>query len=142
MVGRDESAAFVSRVLPAAVFSAPGTPQVRCQGRAEIVFRYDVTDPWAVRMFFLHSPAVRWVVSRELFAAGLRAPSGQGGVRITPGRRRIRLLLVSQFGEAALFFHREDVHRFLAATEGVVPPGGESALVDWDAELAFLREVA
>ena len=54
-----------------------------------VVMRYDVGDPFAVRLDFDPPPhGVNWVFARDLLMRGLSTPVGDGDVRIWPPRRR------------------------------------------------------
>lgn len=132
----------VYRELKAAVFTAPGTKAVRCLGQVRVRFSYDADDPFAVKLAFADTLLVVWTISRELLAAGLRGPAGDGDVKITPGDPKVRLVLSSPNGRCALFFHRTDLIEALAATAALVPYGSEADRIDWDREIARLGEVA
>lgn len=108
--------------------------------------RYDAADPFAIRGdFSLNGHVVRWVFARALLRAGLYEPSGSGDVRVRPwldenGRAVVMIELSSPDGSAAMRAPSSDVASFLRRTEGLVPPGCESAHVDLDSALEQLLE--
>jgi hypothetical protein len=70
---------------------------------------------------------------------GLRAPVGDGDVRISPTRSGVvRLQLRSGPAEAVLDAPRRSVQRFLRACRECVPLGQEDAVYDWEREWAAL----
>lgn len=133
---------FIHHALRAALFTAPDTRAVRYLGSLRVLLGYDAEDPYAVRLAFEDPQLPVWRFARDLLLAGLHGPAGQGDVRIVPGSAKARVVLATDTGRCALFFHRAELVDFLAATATVVPPGGESAVIDWDRELARLGEVA
>ncbi len=113
---------------------------------------YEASDPWAVRVAF-HTGEVtgadgegegviEWLFSRQLVADGLKAPAGEGDVRIWPstsqGDAVVELSMVSPSGSALFEVDRDALVAFLRHTCLVVPPGSELDGVDLDAELALL----
>jgi len=88
---------------------------------------------------------VEWVFSRELLAAGLTEPAGLGDVRFSPLEERgLHMLVVeieSPEGYALLELDHASVADFLAATEGLVPLGGEEEHFDVDALIDELTRV-
>ncbi|MFI6039475.1 SsgA family sporulation/cell division regulator [Streptomyces sp. NPDC051315] len=105
----------------------------------ETCFRYDPTDPLAVRMDFPGPPdgVPPWVFSRDLLYTGLRAPSGDGDVRVWPpcrchGTKTARILLRGRNGAAVLYVPAAEFHDWLEATFAVVPAGEEGAHLRWD----------
>ena len=104
--------------------------------------RYDSGDPFAVRGdFCLDEQVVRWVFARSLLRTGLYEPTGSGDVRVRPwldtdGRRRgAHRALARPTVPPCCRPGRDDVATFLRRTEGLVPPGCESAHVDLDQAL-------
>lgn len=108
--------------------------------------RYDSADPFAVRGdFCLAGQVVRWVFARVLLRSGLYEPTGAGDVRVRPaidedGRAVVLVELSSPDGSAAMRALANEVASFLRRTEGLVPPGCESAHIDLDGALARLLE--
>ncbi len=108
--------------------------------------RYDSGDPFAVRGdFCLDEQVVRWVFARSLLRTGLYEPTGSGDVRVRPwldpdGRAVVHIELSSPDGAAVLQARAGDVATFLRRTEGLVPPGCESAHVDLDRALSQLLD--
>lgn len=109
--------------------------------------RYDVTDPYAVRISFHTGPdgngdVVQWTFARQLLSQGVAAPAGKGDVQVWPstsgGQPIVCLSLSSPSGQALFELPLVDLAQFLGATYEAVPTGGESAHVDVDAELALL----
>ncbi len=100
---------------------------------------YDPADPFAVAVSLRAegSPAVDWVVARDLLADGLTAPAGEGDVGVWPSTSRgaavVCLSLCSPDGQALLFGAHADVSEFLERTFAEVPAGGEAEMIDMDA---------
>jgi len=100
---------------------------------------YDPADPFAVRVCLRTdgSPAVQWVVSRDLLADGLSTPAGDGDVGVWPsvagGAPVVCLSLSSPDGQALLFGAHGEVSEFVQRTFDEVPSGHESELLDLDA---------
>jgi hypothetical protein len=71
--------------------------------------------------------------------AGLSAPAGIGDVRVRPARLGecdVTLVEIRSFdGHAVLEVDRDLLRQFVEATIEVVPLGGESTVVDMDAEI-------
>jgi hypothetical protein len=102
---------------------------------------YSADDPYAIKMSF-HVGAdepVEWIFGRELLAAGLEAPVGEGDVQAWPedcdGADVLNLALSSPFGEAHFEAPLAEVAEFLQSTYGIVPVGAESDFIDFDGEL-------
>lgn len=106
--------------------------------------RYDVTDPFAVRMSFpapatLEGVEVSWTFSRELLAEGVAEAAGSGDVRVRPyGYDRTELEFHAVEGTAVVHVRTGELRRFLADADALVPAGEESAFVDVDGDLAEL----
>nr|WP_275564015.1 SsgA family sporulation/cell division regulator [Kitasatospora sp. SID7827] len=82
---------------------------------------------------------VEWVFARQLFAAGLDLPSGEGDVHIRPALgQRTMVELRSPEGVALLQFDRTELRRFLWHSYLVVPEGQELRHLDCDRALAEL----
>src|ERR1700760_4571413 len=67
---------------------------------------YGIDDPYAIRMAFHVGTAepVEWIFARDLLAAGLDGPAGDGDVRVWPsdngGDGVLNISLSSPFGQA------------------------------------------
>ena len=107
---------------------------------------YDVTDPYAVTVAFHTGAAggdvVTWTFARQLLSDGVSVPAGEGDVQVWPSSGDtgsvVCLSLSSPSGRALFEVPLGDLVEFLGRTYEAVPTGGESGLVDVDAELALL----
>ncbi|CAL9359556.1 Sporulation-specific cell division protein SsgB [Streptomyces sp. enrichment culture] len=105
---------------------------------------YDRRDPFAVRMTFpapatLEGVDVCWTFSRELLAAGMEQPEGDGDVRVRPyGYDRTVLEFHAPEGTAVVHVRSGELRRFLAAADELVPVGLEHLQLDLDHDLAEL----
>ncbi|NKQ54415.1 SsgA family sporulation/cell division regulator [Amycolatopsis sp. K13G38] len=116
----------------------------------KVKFRYSVDDPYAVLLDFAVGAEqwVRWELARDLLTTGLSLPAGlgtvaagAGDVLIGPDAERpwrFWITVSSPTGLARFSFRRRPVAAALAKTEALVPPGGESARIDWEREFALL----
>jgi Streptomyces sporulation and cell division protein, SsgA len=102
---------------------------------------YSAEDPYAIRMAFhvgLDEP-VEWIFARELLAAGLTEPAGEGDVQVWPGspdgREVLNLALSSPFGQAHFEAPASPTADFLRRTYGLIAAGREDEFVDVDSEL-------
>jgi hypothetical protein len=102
---------------------------------------YSADDPYAIRMAF-HVGAdepVEWIFARELLAAGLHGPAGEGDVQVWPsedaGVEVLNLALSSPFGEAHFEAPRNATAEFLHRTYDMIARGRESEFLDLDGEL-------
>ncbi|NEK58505.1 SsgA family sporulation/cell division regulator [Geodermatophilus sabuli] len=138
---------MISRSAPG--YSCPTTLHlVGPQSWTEVpaLLRYDVSDPFAVRITFGETAAdeedgISWLLGRELLAAGLDRPAGDGDVRLWPSRTSgdvLYLHLRAPSGEALFEVSRGTVAGFLQMTENLVPVGDESSMLAVDSELAAL----
>ncbi|MEU6464225.1 SsgA family sporulation/cell division regulator [Streptomyces sp. NPDC046976] len=124
------------------VAAAPRMPSIPA------TLRYDRCDPFAVRMTFpapatLEGVEVCWTFARELLAAGLLAPEGQGDVRVRPyGYDRIVLEFHAPEGTAVVHVRAGEIRRFLEAAGELVPVGLEHLQLDLDHHLAELMRDA
>jgi len=98
---------------------------------AELSFRS--TDPYTVRTTFSGPQSVStWLIGRELIAQGLDAasdePAGRGDVQVwrDDDPEFLLISLNGIEGSALLASPSEPIARFVAATEAIVPMGGES----------------
>ncbi|MDQ0809930.1 hypothetical protein QFZ63_001644 [Streptomyces sp. B3I7] len=109
---------------------------------------YDRADPFAVRMTFpapatLEGVDVSWTFARELLAAGLEEPEGDGDVRVRPyGYDRTVLEFHAPEGTAVIHVHSSDVRSFLRRAAELVPVGLEHLQFDLDRDLAELMRDA
>ncbi|MFC5664310.1 SsgA family sporulation/cell division regulator [Kitasatospora misakiensis] len=107
------------------------------QGRdLEVECRYEAADPYAVQLDFGGKGAV-WVLARDLLAAGLHGPVGEGDVHIEPSGtgRHVFIALGGPDGVALLNAPARPLARFLTETGRSVPVGSESDRIDWDSWL-------
>ena len=102
---------------------------------------YGANDPYAIRMAF-HVGAdepVEWIFARELLAAGLTGPAGDGDVQVwpaSPGRGDVlNIALSSPFGHARFEAPVSATADFLRLTYGIVAAGQEDEFIDVDDEL-------
>ncbi|MFF9124103.1 SsgA family sporulation/cell division regulator [Streptomyces sp. NPDC014889] len=109
---------------------------------------YDRHDPFAVRMTFpapatLEGVEVCWIFARELLAAGLREPEGDGDVRVRPyGYDRTVLEFHAPEGTAVVHVRSGEIRRFLESTSELVPLGLEHLQLNLDHDLAELMRDA
>ena len=110
------------------------------------VLRFDKADPFAVtlRLRTTDIRTITWTFARQLLVDGTRRPTGIGAVEVRPafynGNRILVLHLRSSSGQAEIHLPHDQVTAFLNSTYAAVPSGTESDLVDWNAELAQLRD--
>jgi Streptomyces sporulation and cell division protein, SsgA len=124
---------------------------------------YSGTDPYAVRMAF-HvgtDEPVEWIFARDLLAAGIESPQGEGDVKVWPSARScaegedldmigtadadyavLNIELSSPFGEAHFEAPAQAMSAFLRRTYNIVPAGHESSYIDIEAELNDLLRQA
>jgi hypothetical protein len=120
---------------------------------------YSGNDPYAVRMAF-HvgtDEPVEWIFARDLLAAGIESPQGEGDVQVWPsalscaetgdlsvmgsaqthgaGGKVLNIELSSPFGQAHFEAPAEAMSAFLQRTYQIVPAGKESTYIDIDTEL-------
>lgn len=108
-----------------------------------VELRYAPHDPFAVRATFRtgHGLGVCWVFARDMLAAGTRAPTGEGDVRVWPathGGDTVYISLSSPDGRALLEAPGRLLGDFIAKTYAVVPPGTESRYLDIDSTIEQL----
>jgi hypothetical protein len=116
------------------------------EAELEAELRYDPADPFAVSLAIgveCNEPVV-WVFARELLAAGIDGPAGEGDITIEPDslhssyeERSIRITLATDC-LATMTAPAAAIFEFLVETFSVVPTGTELDRVDLDAELAAL----
>ena len=108
--------------------------------------RYDVIDPWAVRVAFQTGGEgdgiVEWMFARQLLTDGVAKTVGEGDIRVWPsviGREHfVNLAMASPSGSALFEIDRDALVEFLQQTYLAVPTGAEEEVVDIDAEIAIL----
>lgn len=114
-------------------------------GDAELAaeLRYDPSDPLAVSLAIgidCGEPVV-WVFARDLLAAGVNQPVGEGDITIEPASdmdsREIRITLATDC-LATMIAPRDPIVEFLVSAFTAVPSGCELDTVDWDSEIAAL----
>lgn len=101
-------------------------------------FHYTSRDPYAARIIFHpdpdNHPGITWCVERDLLTAGTRARAAAGDVQawpaLGPAGAHFTMLQIGPPVRRALF--RIDTARAAGAlTHSLVPPGSESACLDW-----------
>ncbi|MGC0373419.1 MULTISPECIES: SsgA family sporulation/cell division regulator [unclassified Streptomyces] len=124
------------------VAAAPRMPSIPA------TLHYDRDDPFAVHMTFpapatLEGVEVCWTFARDLLAAGMREPEGDGDVRVRPyGYDRTVLEFHAPEGTAVVHVRSGELRRFLEATGELVPAGLEHLRLDLDHDLAeLMRDV-
>lgn len=113
----------------------------------EAEFEFSPADPYAVSILFKGDPVpVRWTFARDLLIDGFYEPTGDGDVHVWPclssdGRAVVILELVSPSGEVLIQVGSRELSAFIHRMVASVPQGGESTLLDFDAELTALLDV-
>jgi hypothetical protein len=118
-------------------------------GEAELdaELRYDPSDPFAVSLAIGVScgDPVVWTFARDLLAAGISQPAGEGDITIEPdplaamdGAERLLRITLATDCLATLLAPVHRVMEFLVETYAVVPTRSELDRVDLDAEIAAL----
>ncbi|WP_441248113.1 SsgA family sporulation/cell division regulator [Kitasatospora sp. McL0602] len=106
------------------------------QVQLSALWSYDPRDPFAVHVDFRlpFDGATRWTFARDLLAAGLDVPSGDGDVALAPelGHRRVLLMLCGSGGAAVLRCEQASLHGFLNSTFAEVPGGAERCAEELD----------
>ena len=101
------------------------------------VFRYDVSDPYAVRAAFSSpaSPMVTWIFARELLTHGVLDVAGQGDVQVWRAAGEphdVCIGLNSPDGHAILQVSGAALSTFLRKTFALCWPGEEDVHLDTD----------
>ncbi|MFE7112392.1 SsgA family sporulation/cell division regulator [Streptomyces sp. NPDC057575] len=102
---------------------------------------YRSQDPLVVEFLFhdLVRGPVPWVISRELLARGMLAPSGEGDVRVRPTGTGpdalLHVLLNSPGGSAHLVAPLPALKHWLLRTYQLVPAAQEAEALDLDGHL-------
>jgi hypothetical protein len=111
------------------------------------ILRYRCDDPLAVRVCFppqasLAGSHVEWVFGRDLLAAGLEEPVGEGDVRIRPlGSDATVLEFHAAVGTAMVRTPTVPLRSFMRQSYRLVPAHSEHLFLDLDRDLAaLLRE--
>jgi hypothetical protein len=108
--------------------------------------QYDPRDPYAVTTVFMTGRSqVRWTFGRDLLAAGLYEPAGDGDVHVWPcldaeGHAVVIVELCSPDGEALVQAKTGDLSAFVDRMSKAVAPGTESDYLDLDAAIAAILE--
>ena len=97
-------------------------------------FKYSAEEPYAVTaVFTARDVDVEWTFARDLLSEGMLSGVGDGDVMVTPDRSgRIKLILRSPEGAAALLCERNAVASFVEHMFTLVPAGEETARLDLD----------
>lgn len=130
-----EPAATVRLILFAEVENRPRPMRVE--------FVYHAADPFAVLFNFRSNRQswICWSFARDLLADGVNTAAGDGDVHVAPDATDptvVWVSLCSPSGTGTYAFRRADLEHALDASEGLVPAGCESALIDWEHEFAVL----
>lgn len=113
----------------------------------EAELQYDPADPYAVTTVFMTGRSqVRWTFGRDLLAAGLYEPSGDGDVHVWPcldaeGHAVVIIELCSPDGEALVQARTSDLSGFVDRMHQAVAPGRESDHLDLDTAITALLDV-
>jgi hypothetical protein len=108
--------------------------------------RYHQDDPHAAYVTFpaivsIDGVEVTWTFARNLLAAGLRGPAGDGDVHVWPcGPDRTMIELRAPEGTALVEVASADVRAFLSRAYEAVPAGHEFRHLDLDAALMALLD--
>jgi hypothetical protein len=116
------------------LFAPPENASVPCR------FIFDPADPFSVRLDLMtpSAPRISWVIGRDLLTQGTEGLSGEADVKVWPSRRHddtpfLYLRLERTYASAAFMTELVPIRAWLERTYDLVPRGGESRLVDWDA---------
>jgi hypothetical protein len=108
--------------------------------------RYHHDDPLAACVTFpaavsIDGVEVTWTFARNLLAAGLRGPAGDGDVHVWPcGPDRTMIELRAPEGTALVEIASASISAFLSRAYEAVPAGHEVCDFDFDAALTTLLE--
>ena len=119
------------------LISDPAIPAVHAE------LRYYCDDPFAVQMLLSieQSPAICWILSRDLLISGAAMLSGRGDVQVYPTHDGVIIELRSGSYAVALLAYAPDVAQFIDRTLAVVPIDAELDHYDIEGELALLVPV-
>jgi Streptomyces sporulation and cell division protein, SsgA len=104
---------------------------------------YNVYEPFAVNAAFAlaDSPAVQWVLARELLRDGIALPTGLGDIKIYPTADGLLIELYSPSGRAVLVAPTAPVVAFVQAIYTAVPEDREAEFFSIEAELDRLADL-
>jgi len=109
---------------------------------------YSAADPFAVTLGVRtrSDRFVEWLVARDLVIDSLRAPVGDGDIRMSPqhvqGYDIVEIEIRSTDGRAVLEVDRDLLAEFIDASVSLVALGEESAHMDLDAEITKITSRA
>jgi hypothetical protein len=105
--------------------------------------RYSVYEPFAVTAGFSlpDSPAVYWVMARDLLRDGVTMPSGLGDIKIYPTPDGLLIELHSPSGMATLLAPIEPVAQFVNTIYAAVPEESEGEYFSIEAELDMFPDL-
>lgn len=125
-------------VLAHYIFPAKDSAEVRYVPM-RVFLDWSRERPFAVLCTFQDQRGPKeWLISRELLAEGLYAPTGVGDVSLFPSLEQlgsVELVLDSPSGRCGVLFTRLALYRFLKETYELVPAGSESMPDAWFEEL-------
>ncbi|MBR7828983.1 SsgA family sporulation/cell division regulator [Actinospica sp. MGRD01-02] len=106
----------------------------------EVALHYDTADPYAVTLQFLDEDLWGedsvWWFDREMLAAGVRAPVGEGRLKVWPlGEKAVMLELHTDGLCDLVAVPVEELREFLRLTYVMVPEGAEPE--QWDIDQLF-----
>ncbi|MFH8442364.1 SsgA family sporulation/cell division regulator [Streptomyces sp. NPDC018026] len=130
----DQSEPATTVVSPVTVaVGIPGDPAVLLAAQ----LRYDMTDPYAVRLSLGAPEApepVDWIFARSLLEEGMRRPAGLGNVLVSPPHRchrdAVAVVVRSAAGAARLELPARETAEFLRRSHALVPAGQEGPYVE------------
>jgi hypothetical protein len=108
---------------------------------------YSAHEPYAVTLAFRTDQGrwVEWSFARELLVTGLSEAAGIGDVRVRPDLASAQDLLAVEIespdGYAVVEIERDDVERFLDASDAIVPLGAEAEYFDVESLIEELTNV-
>ncbi|MCK1796820.1 SsgA family sporulation/cell division regulator [Streptomyces sp. XM4193] len=135
--------AHIEERLEARIVAAAHTPS-----EVTVTLRYERTDPYAVSVLFpprstMEGSEVVWIFSRDLLESGLRAPEGEGDVRLWPSGRDCTVVeLRTPDATAMVEFDTTALRRFLWHSYRLTPRGDEHLELDVDGALFELFDEA
>lgn len=105
-------------------------------------FGFETAAPFSVRLDLMtpYAPHITWVIGRDLLTTGTGELSGDADVKVWPSRRHddtpfLYLRLERADALATFITELAPIQEWLTRTYELVPAGGESDLVDWNALL-------
>lgn len=115
------SAPFVSRALLAATFTGVHTHDVKPLGVLEVWALCTASAPSVVELTVPALRHRRWTVPVGVLSAGMFRPATGDGVEVSPGPRRVRILLPAPSGRVALYLDRRRVLDLLTDVVALAP---------------------